>query len=59
MDDMVGIAEALPAMSAETAARLERALAGTADFSQEAAIDAQLALIAKRDTLLALAEARA
>lgn len=52
MDDMVGIAEALPSVSAETAARLDRALAGT----RVAAPDTtkQAALLAKRDALLAL-----
>ncbi|MFZ9396146.1 MAG: beta-N-acetylhexosaminidase [Erythrobacter sp.] len=53
MDDMVGIAERLPAMSAETAERLERALAGTGVV---AAIADQKELLAKRDALLALAE---
>ena len=57
MDDMVGIAQALPTMSAETAARLDRALAGTVNFSAPVAISAQMALLEKRDRLLALAEA--
>jgi beta-N-acetylhexosaminidase len=52
MADMEGICEALPPMSVTTAARLDRALAGTrvADaIAPEAA-----ALLAKRDALLAL-----
>ena len=54
MDDMVGIARALPIMSAETTARLERALADTADFSAPVEIAAQTALLDTRDRLLAL-----
>ncbi len=54
MDDMVGIAQALPTMRAETATRLERALAGTADFSAPVEIAAQTALLDTRDRLLAL-----
>lgn len=57
MDDMVGIAERLPAMRAETSARLERALAGTADFASPVEIAAQTALLDTRDRLLALAKA--
>ena len=57
MDDMVGIAQVLPTMTAETAARLDRALAGTVNFSAPVAIAAQAALLEKRDRLLALAEA--
>lgn len=57
MDDMVGIARALPAMSGATAARLERALAGTDARLPDMA--AQAALLARRDTLLGLMEARA
>lgn len=57
MDDMIGIATALPAMGAETAARLDRALAGT-DVSHPP-VDEQPALLAKRDALLALSEAQA
>jgi beta-N-acetylhexosaminidase len=57
MDDMVGIAQALPAMTEATAARLDRALAATdpakADFA------ARGELLAKRDTLLALTGERA
>ena len=54
MDDMIGIAERLPAMRANSAARLERALAGTADFSSPVEIAAQTALLDTRDRLLAL-----
>ena len=55
MNDMIGIAERLPTMSAETAARLERALAGTG-----IAPDGDKAeLLATRDTLLAIAGAAA
>ena len=50
MDDMIGIANTSPAMSPETAARLERALA----VSGEASGDREH-LIAKRDSLLELA----
>lgn len=57
MDDMIGIATALPAMGAETASRLDRALAGT-DVSNPP-VDEQPALLAKRDALLALSEAQA
>ncbi|EAQ29252.1 glycosyl hydrolase [Erythrobacter sp. NAP1] len=54
MDDMTGICEALPAMSEETTARLDRALEGThvADDLADEAGD----LLAKRDALLALTE---
>ena len=52
MDDMVGIAERLPAMSTETADRLERAFNGV-ERVQDGTERAQL--IAKRDTLLDLA----
>ncbi|QGN56457.1 beta-N-acetylhexosaminidase [Novosphingobium sp. Gsoil 351] len=55
MDDMVGIAQRLPAMDRETQARLDRALAGTADFSAPVEIAAQTALLDTRDRLLALA----
>jgi beta-N-acetylhexosaminidase len=51
MDDMIGIAARLPAMSSETAARLDRALAPSA--SDVTADRAQL--VAKRDALLELA----
>ncbi|MFC6620104.1 beta-N-acetylhexosaminidase [Novosphingobium panipatense] len=50
MDDMGGIAEALPSMSEATAARLQRALEGV---SVPEAADRR-ALLAKRDALLAL-----
>jgi len=53
MDDMVGIAEALPALSGEAAARFGRALAAT--DPTKADIKAQGELLAKRDALLALA----
>ena len=55
MDDMVGIAQGLAPMSARTAERLERALAPTAAFDGPVDMDAQAALAAKRDALLALA----
>lgn len=49
MDDMIGIANVLPAISPEAATRLDRAL------DVPAALDAQrTALLAKRDALLAL-----
>ncbi|MGN6499020.1 MAG: glycoside hydrolase family 3 N-terminal domain-containing protein, partial [Tsuneonella sp.] len=51
MDDMIGIAARLPAMSPETAERLDRALAGTGG----AAAADKAELLAKRDSLLALA----
>jgi beta-N-acetylhexosaminidase len=57
MDDMIGIAKALPALSDEAAARFERALAAT--DSGKADLARQAALLAKRDALLALAGARA
>jgi beta-N-acetylhexosaminidase len=60
MDDMVGIAERLPVMPANTAVRLDRALAG---MRVDIPLGDQAALLAKRDALLALlpdqAEARA
>jgi len=52
MDDMVGIAERLPAISAEASERLERALSST---EQERNGTERAQLIAKRDTLLDLA----
>jgi beta-N-acetylhexosaminidase len=55
MDDMVGIASALAPMSAETAARLERALAATGDFSVPADLARQAERTETRDRLLALA----
>ena len=57
MDDMVGIANRLPAMSEVSAQRLERALAATTAPSDTTA--RQPELLAKRDALLQLAEARA
>ena len=51
MDDMLGIAKRLPTMPAKTAARLERALAGT---RLDGASSDQAALFARRDALLAL-----
>ena len=57
MDDMVGIAKRLPTMRAETTARLDRALAGTTDFSSPVEMAAQTALLDTRDRLLALAQA--
>ncbi|MFM5949243.1 MAG: beta-N-acetylhexosaminidase [Novosphingobium sp.] len=56
MDDMTGICERLPVMSATTAQRLDRTLSFTrlGDASGD-----QPALIAKRDSLLALAETAA
>ena len=59
MDDMVGIAERLPGMSEQTADRLHRALAGTADFAAPANLSPQTALLEKRDALLALVGERA
>jgi beta-N-acetylhexosaminidase len=55
MGDMVGIASALTPVSAQTAARLDRALAPTSDFSGVAAMERQAALVETRDRLLALA----
>ena len=49
MDDMVGIAQRLPAMSDEAAQRLERALASVESGSKELHAD----LVARRDALLA------
>lgn len=54
MDDMVGIASALAGMSAQTAERLERALAPTAAFDGPADLTGQAALVAMRDRLLEL-----
>ncbi len=54
MDDMVGIARGLAPMSAETAARLERALAITAIPDAAADMERQAALVETRDRLLAL-----
>lgn len=57
MDDMVGICEVLAPMSAETAARLDRALASTRIAPASAPEHADL--LAKRDALLALEGERA
>lgn len=59
MDDMVGMANALPTMNDESAARLKRALATTRDFAQPVDMAPQAELIAKRDALLALVDAAA
>ena len=56
MDDMIGIAAALPAMGAQTAARLDRALAVT---RLDGASGRRADLLATRDALLALGEAAA
>lgn len=53
MDDMTGICQVLPSMSDATAARLDRALAGTRITAETGSQAAQL--LAKRDALLALA----
>ena len=55
MDDMVGICNLLPAMSAATRQRLDRALASIAAGPRP--LGDKPALIAKRDALLALAQA--
>jgi beta-N-acetylhexosaminidase len=55
-DDMEGIADRLPRMSDETRLRLQRALTAAGDSGTAGD---QSELIAKRDSLLALAEARA
>jgi beta-N-acetylhexosaminidase len=57
MDDMEGICDVLPAMSDATAARLDRALAGTRIAPAIAPQAAEL--LAKRDALLALTGAAA
>lgn len=54
MDDMTGICEVLPSMSEATAARLDRALAGTR--IAPALAPEQREFLATRDALLALAE---
>ena len=59
MDDMVGIAKALPTMSEASTARLERALAPTADFATPTDMAPQAGLVAKRDALLGLVGAAA
>ncbi len=53
MEDMAGIASRAPAMSAQTAARLDRALAG---MRIDGAAGRQAELVTKRDALLALVE---
>ena len=55
MEDMIGICDALPDMSAKTHARLERALSATSIARPP--LGDQGALIAKRDALLALVQA--
>jgi beta-N-acetylhexosaminidase len=55
MDDMTGMVERLPTMSAETAARLERALSGTGGEPQ----GDKAQLLAQRDELLAIVGAAA
>jgi beta-N-acetylhexosaminidase len=54
MDDMIGIAERLPLIREDSAARLDRALSGTADFAAPVEIAGQAALLDARDRLLAL-----
>lgn len=54
MDDMIGIAKALAPMSAETASRLERALAPTSDFSAPVDLSRQAERFSTRDRLLAM-----
>ncbi|WP_374530414.1 beta-N-acetylhexosaminidase [Novosphingobium sp.] len=56
MPDMVGIAQRAPAMSAQTAERLERALEG---IRLDGAAGRQAQLVGSRDALLALVEAQA
>lgn len=55
MPDMIGIAQSLAPMSAQTAARLDRALAPTAPVAVPRDVALQAELFARRDTLLALA----
>ena len=55
IEDMIGICDALPDMSAKTHARLDRALAATSIVRPP--LGDQGALIAKRDALLALVQA--
>ncbi len=52
---MIGIAQSLAPMSAQTAARLDRALAPTAAAAVPRDVALQAELFARRDTLLALA----
>ncbi|ALE17201.1 Beta N-acetyl-glucosaminidase [Altererythrobacter epoxidivorans] len=56
MEDQLGIADVLPALSVKGAQRLERALAGTAIRDES---DAKAELLAKRDALLAIVGERA
>jgi len=56
MEDMEGIAAALPAMSDETALRLQRALTAAGDSGTAGS---QAELFARRDSLLALAQGAA
>ncbi len=53
MDDMVGIAERCPTMRADSAARLERALAAMGELPEKVET---AELLAKRDALLAIAQ---
>jgi beta-N-acetylhexosaminidase len=55
IEDMIGICDALPDMSAKTHERLDRALAATSIVRPP--LGDQGALIAKRDALLALVQA--
>ncbi|MEO5587739.1 MAG: glycoside hydrolase family 3 N-terminal domain-containing protein, partial [Novosphingobium sp.] len=57
MDDMVAIAERLPAISGDASQRLYRALASTG--APQDAIACQADLLAKRDALLSLVTAHA
>ncbi len=63
MDDMTGIANATPAISAMARDRLARALRDTTDFASDfagpAPMERHAALVARRDGLLALAGAHA
>jgi beta-N-acetylhexosaminidase len=56
MGDMAGIATRLPTMRPETTARLDRALAA---IRPDGATGSRAELLAKRDALLAVSEARA
>jgi beta-N-acetylhexosaminidase len=57
MPDMIGIAQRLPGLTEAAAGRLDRALAAT--DPERGAMERQGELLAKRDALLNLAEARA
>lgn len=59
MDDMIGIAKAVPTTRDLTAERLARALAPGADFAEPADMAAQAGLLAHRDELLNLVQDRA